>query len=299
MISYTAIFWSFLIFLIPSIICSLFVLYHLLFDRTLRHGLHNHVIIIVLIIGLICDVTLYPWMLYYYRYDGKWNRSPIFCIIWVFIDWGLYITHTVLFSWATIERHILIFHDQWVSTKIKRFFVHYLPLIALLFYCLIFYLVLDFFPSCENLFLDFNIICVYLCVRQIYALTVWETIGHQIIPVFTILIFSIALFMRVLWQKHRVNQPIQWRKYRKMTIQLLSISFLYLIFFFPATFMTLMYMCGLSYEIGADFYEYTNFFSYYMILLLPFVCVLSLPELRTKSMNILHLRRQVRHIVPT
>ncbi|CAF3004197.1 unnamed protein product [Rotaria sp. Silwood2] len=299
MISHTAIFWSFLIFLIPSIICSLLVLYHLLFDRTLRYGLNNHVIIIVLIIGLVCDVTLYPWMLYYYRYDGKWNRSPIFCIIWAFIDWGLYITHTVLFAWATIERHILIFHDQWVSTKIKRFFFHYLPLIALLFYCLIFYLVLDFFPPCENLIFDFNIICVYFCVRQIYAFAMWDTIGHQIIAVLTILIFSIALFMRVLWQKHRVNQSIQWRKCRKMTIQLLSISFLYLIFFFPATLMTFMYMCGLPHEIGADFYEYANFSSYYMILLLPFVCILSLPELRTKSMNILHLRRQVRHIVPT
>ena len=59
-------FWSYLSFLIPAIVCSLFVLYHLFFDRALRRALNNHAVAVVLILGLICQITIYPWMLYFY-----------------------------------------------------------------------------------------------------------------------------------------------------------------------------------------------------------------------------------------
>ena len=166
MISIHVKFWFYLIMLIPSIICSIAVLCFLLFNRTDRHALNNQIIILLLVIGLICEVTIYPWMLYYYRSNGMWERSPIFCLIWAFIDWGLYITYTILFAWATIERHILIFHDAWIKTKIKRFFVHYLPMILLLLYCFLFHIVVQLFPPCENLF-DFDMICVYFCLYSI------------------------------------------------------------------------------------------------------------------------------------
>jgi hypothetical protein len=110
----------------------------------MRHALNNHVIIIVLIIGLICELTDYPSLLYYYRNEGMWKRSLMFCQIWGLFDRGLYITQTVLFAWATIERHILIFHYKWVTTKKKRFFVHCLPPVALLLYCVILYTVVYF-----------------------------------------------------------------------------------------------------------------------------------------------------------
>ncbi|CAF3666484.1 unnamed protein product [Rotaria sp. Silwood1] len=51
-------FWLILIFEIPSIACSLFVLYHLVFDRQLRRALHNHVFIILLFINLITKMLL-------------------------------------------------------------------------------------------------------------------------------------------------------------------------------------------------------------------------------------------------
>jgi len=89
-------FWSYLTTLIPSIICLFFILYHFLFDRTLRNTLNNHVIIIVLIIGLLYDLTIYPWMIYYYHQDGIWERSMNFCFIWTFIDWIYYKQYCLL-----------------------------------------------------------------------------------------------------------------------------------------------------------------------------------------------------------
>jgi hypothetical protein len=50
-------FWIFLLLIIPSIICSLFGLYHFLMDRTLRQALNNHIIILLLCIDLFYNFT--------------------------------------------------------------------------------------------------------------------------------------------------------------------------------------------------------------------------------------------------
>lgn len=53
-------FWLLLISVILSITCSLFTLYHLLFNRTLRHALNNHRIIVLLILILIVQLIDIP-----------------------------------------------------------------------------------------------------------------------------------------------------------------------------------------------------------------------------------------------
>lgn len=294
-ISKTIRFWIHLIILIPSIMCSLIFTIYILFNRIARNAIQNHVVSIVIFIGLIYQITLYPWMLNYYRMEGIWHRSALFCTIWAFFDWGLYYVQTLLFAWGTIERHILIFHDRWVSTKMKRFLVHYLPMIIILVYGLIFYIVVTFFPSCENVFDDFDMVCAGLCFTRNNALYLWDAIVHQTLPNLLIVIFSIALLVRVLYRKCRNHQAIQWRKHRKMTIQVLSIAILYLVFAFPISLLNLMYICGLSEDQGVELYEYLLFFNYLMLLFLPFACVLSLPELLKHFLNI---RIPNRAIVP-
>ena len=124
-------FWLFTIVFIPSITCSIFTLYHFLFDRHLRQTLNNHVIILVLLIGLIYQLTIYPWMMFYFFVNSQWNRSVTFCFIWTFIDWVLYILQTMLFAWITIERRILIFHDRYLLIQKNRIYFHYLPIVIL------------------------------------------------------------------------------------------------------------------------------------------------------------------------
>jgi hypothetical protein len=298
MISDSIRFWFYLVFLIPSILCSLFVLYCFLFDRTLRQALNNHVIIVLLFLGLISEITNYPWMLHYYRKERIWNRSNIFCDIWSFLDWGTFILQSFLVAWATIERHILIFHDRWVLTKTKRFFVHYLPLLFVLLYCIIWYMVMFLFPPCENLFDTTDAGCAFPCLYTIYPLFMWEVMVHEIFPIVIIVVFSIALLVRVLWRRHRIHQPIQWRKYRKMSVQLLSISLLYIIFSLPYMLMNMISMCTIHTDIFIAILDYTLFLSYFIFFLFPFVCLLSLSEIRTKVKKFFCLRRQRRCIGP-
>ena len=294
MIPNTVSFWVFLALLIPSVLCSLFTLYFFLVDRTLRRAVKNHALTVVLIIGLVCSLTVYPWMMYYYRLVGIWQRAPAFCGIWKLIDWGLYTTHTIIFAWATVERHILIFHDRWVSTRKTRLFVHYLPLVVLLVYCLVFYVVVLFLLPCKNFYFNVVMICLLACYRQFYVIYIWETVVHQILPYVLILTCSVTLLVRVVWQRHRMNQPIEWRKYRKLTIQMLSISLLYLLFFFPLTLYETLSLFDVKFPFSTDLVIYGTFFSYLTILLFPFVCAMSLSELRKKIQRLTQLRRHAR-----
>ncbi|CAF1080617.1 unnamed protein product [Adineta steineri] len=298
MIPDTVKFWTILVVLIPSLLCTLFLLYHLLFDRNLRNALHNHTITVLLILCLINEMTFYPWMLYYYPNQSVWQRSYMFCLFLGFLDWSLYIAHTLIFAWAMIERHILIFHDQWVSTKRRRFFVHYTPIVVLLLYWFVFYFVVYFFPPCQNRLRPPSLVCIYPCLYDNYILSMWDFFAHQIVPIAIITLCSIGLVIRVLWQKHRMRQMIHWRKYRKMTIQALSIAFLYLIILLPYTIVYIIRnIFFVSNSIINQLYIYTVFLSYFVIPLYPFVCAFSLPELQIKMKNILKL--PTTRIMPT
>ena len=237
-------------------------------------------------------MTIYPWMLYFFKSKQIWQRSFTFCVIWGFLDWFLYVSHTMLFAWATIERHILIFHETWISTNKQKILLHYFPMIFILIYLFIFYVIMYFFPPCQNYHQSANLLCIFPCLYDKYILSMWDFIVDQLFPILIIVIFSIALFIRVLKQKQRMCRTIHWRKHRKMTIQLLSISFVYLIILLPYAIVYIIRLSGLKNAFSNEFYAYTVFFSYFILLLFPFVCALSLPESQIKLKNFFQLKQR-------
>jgi hypothetical protein len=226
-----------------------------------------------------------------------WQRTNIFCLIWAFIDWAAYALQLLLFAWTAIERHILIFHDRWVSTKTKRFFVHYLPCMMIILYWFLFYSYVYFYPPCENIFNNSVIMCVVACLFNSFSFRLFDILLNNILPCLIIVIFSVALFLRILRQKYRLRQQIQWRKHRKMTVQLLSISALYLLITTPWAIISFLRICGLPSNIGVSFESYAYFAGYYIAIFFPFVALVSLPELRIKLKKVLYLYRQ-RSVVP-
>ena len=280
-------FWIILLFYVPSVICSFFVLYHFLVDRTLRQALHNHVIIIILFMNLIVQLTSFPWILNYYRLKYVWPQAHSFCLTWLFIDEALYITTTLLFAWATFERHILIFHDRLVGTRCKVIFVHYLPIVILLLYCVSYDIIVVLVPPCVHDFDYTKVVCgSFPCSYHIRSTALWDVIVNDIIPTVIVIICSVTLLLRVLYRKSRMNQAIRWRAYRKMTIQILSISLLYLLIYVPKMLIEFLHLCGVPEHVGAHFVSYAEFFAYYGNLLLPFVCAGSIPELQTRVWKI-------------
>lgn len=296
-INHTIRFWTYLIFNTASLICTSLTLFFLLSDRVLRRAPHNHVVIVLLILGFIYECTDIPWIIHNSRFSEPWSASPEFYLFWVYFDYTFYSLQIALFAWATIERHILIFHEAWLSTRKKRFFIHYSPIAVISIYYVIYYALVHYLPQCENSFTDFLAGGVFIpCGFNKTFLGVWDLIVHQVIPTFIIVIFCVALLLRVILQKSRMHQPIQWRKYRKMTIQLLTISTIYMVFNAPWALTIFGFQYGLPEDIAIIVLMYTGFLFYFVIFLFPFVTLFSLPELRTKVLHIILCGREQRRI---
>ncbi|CAF1357997.1 unnamed protein product [Rotaria sp. Silwood1] len=85
------------------------------------------------------------------------------------------------------------------------------------------------------------------------------------------------LLVRILLQKRtRFRQPIQWRKHRKMAIQLFAISSPYLFFNLPEMIGSLAKPFGSTSEIAITFELWLNFISYFAEILLPLICLAAL-----------------------
>lgn len=286
-------FWLLLIFDIPSIICSLFVLYHLLINQKSRYALHNHTVILLLIIALLFQLTDIPWYLDFIRKGSVSPATPARCLIWWLVDLGFYNTAALILAWTSIERHILVFHDRWILTKQKRLFVHYFPLFILISYSIIYYTYVIFFPPCQHTFIYTLPVCAASPCHLFHPiLGLWEMGVHGCLSTILVAFFSLALLVRVIVHKRRRHRRFRWKVYRKMIIQLLSISALYLLLNFPIMLMSVAHLCGLPSDIGVEAQQITFFLTYWVMFLLPFVALCSLPGLRKKLYTIGFLKRQ-------
>ncbi|CAF1590394.1 unnamed protein product [Rotaria magnacalcarata] len=127
----------------------------------------------------------------------------------------------------------------------------------------------------------------YSCAYDSTAFSIFEFITSGIASAFCIAVFSVGLLICIVRQKQRVRQEVNWRKQRKMTIQLLSITLLFYIFFLPTVITGILTNCGISSSYLENFVPYAQFFSYYINFLLPFVCAGTLPNLKMKLENAL------------
>jgi hypothetical protein len=177
-------FWIMLLFNIPSVICSFCLIIHLIMDRIQRYALRNHTILLILFFSLPIQLMDINFYLVFFYYDSVQPSKPIVCLLWWFIDYGCYVGCIMLMAWLPIERHILIFHDRWVSNQRGRLLFHYLPLLIIVTYIFVFYTVVIFFLLCENSYVYTLPMCgVAPCYQSYGILGMWEFIvntRHQL-----------------------------------------------------------------------------------------------------------------------
>lgn len=272
-----------LIFDILSIICSVFVMLHLLTDKTLRKHLVNHLIIILLAMGLLIQLIDIPFHLSFYFTGVVQPLTSSMCLLWWYLDVGIFNGFTIIMAWSTIHRYLLIFHDSLFSSGRKRFLFHYLPLIILFPYIIIFYIVAIVYPPCQHSFHFYLPICGEdLCYLDVTSIGLWDTIMNNLLPTIIIVIASISVLLHVHYQKQRVGQRIQWHRRRKLIIQTLSVSVLYLILSIPLNVSQLVHLFGVPRNEGRKPELLFDFLCYFLIFLYPFVCLGCFSELRKK-----------------
>lgn len=296
-------FWLLLLLNIPSVICSCLLLYHFFESHVRRNQLKNHLIIVLLILGLFIELVDIPLHLSFFRLGIVQPSVPFICILWWFIDLGLYNGCVIIMAWSSVHLNLLIFHDRIYFSKRKRFLFHYLPLISLVLYIIIFYIIAIVFPPCENEY-DYRLpVCNdFPCYLNHTFLGIWDSTVNSILPTFIISISSFILFMRMRSHRRRVGQSFRWHKQRRMIIQLLLKCVLYLIPNIPLSILVLSHLCGLSETIGVQVQAFFDFLCYFNILIYPFLCVSSLPKMRKRRrvQNLLTQKnsRQVATISP-
>ncbi|CAF1025236.1 unnamed protein product [Adineta steineri] len=294
-------FWLFLISNVLSLACGFFLFFHLVFDATLRHGLHNHVIIAVLGLCLFHELTVIPWEIHFLRVGVVPIKSPTICMIFKFIDTVVYTSMAKLVGWASVERHILIFHNKWIATKMQRILIHYIPLILIIMYGIILYGVTTPMNDCGRSFNYNSKLCAYYsCVYDSAGYSLYEFMSGGVLSSICIGFGSAFLVIRIVIQKRRLQQQVHWRRYRKMTIQLLSVTSIFFIIYLPPVLLAISQKLGVPSSVGSSYTTYASFFSNYVILLFPFTCLGTLPQLRTRVKTIFRFfhRQQQHRVVP-
>ena len=142
-------------------------------------------------------------------------------------------------GYAAMERYLLVFYNRWFATHRRRVFLHYLPLVAVTLYSLVFYVYAILFPPCEDHFDYTEAWCSYPCYYDETTLSAYDAIVNSIIATFIVLIFSVILLFRFVLQKRRFVQANSWRKYRRLIIQTISVSSLPIIFILPTNLLSL------------------------------------------------------------
>lgn len=273
-------FWLMLVGVIISMPCYLFLIHYFLSNKKARRAPYNHVIIVSLFIDLIILSVDLPCHLGFLRWDYIAPSIPATCLVWQLIDYGFWYGDLFLKSWAAIERHIFIFHPNLTNTFCKRILFHYIPLLFATFYSPFVYVYLVFFYPAEHTY-DYTIL---MCGGPYYyydipAWLIWyESIFHYVIPIFLIFLFSNALFLRVICRKRRLRVAHGWRQYRKMTLQLLFVSIIYL-FDLPYIIVTIVRWSGYP-DFGTDLQgPYFYYVNYVPIVLFPFAILGTYPKL--------------------
>ena len=283
-----------LILMIISIPCFIFLLYHLLTKRALFSELNNHVIICLVTVNAMQTVTDLLITLIYFYTGFLWPLSVHLCMCWHFLDYYFFTTCFLFLTWASIERHILIFHRSFYTRSIKnRLIGHYIPLGFCCSYPLIYYIVFMFFYPCKNFYNVNSGRCAIPCfVRVSYFMALYEQIVHGIALMFIILFLNLAFIIRVYRQNKRMGRQSMWIRNRKIILQLLGVC----LFFFLTNGGYFIIQIGvlLGYpDFGETAVPWLSPLSLCMPPLVPFMCSNSLPDLKEK------LRRLLRRRSPT
>ena len=268
------------IFILPcSLVCTLFLIYHSLANKVHRQALHNHPLIFLLVSGLLFETIDLPLQMDYLNLGYVRFQSSRLCLIWMFVEFWCHAANSLLLTWTSFERHILIFHHQCLSKhKYNKLVFHYLPLIILLVYLSIYYLVIIVFPPCSTIFDYHSQFCGFFPCFLVSSpmIAMWDAVVHNTVPTLLITLFNATLVGRVLWHKHQLHQPVRWKRYRKLSIQLLTISAWYLLIHFPMMLNVCLLLTGSNNLIVIGMGPYLAYLSYYCILLMPFVYLISM-----------------------
>jgi hypothetical protein len=207
--------------------------------------------------------------------------SDQFCKFWTTQSYTLIAIGLYLICYGSFERYLLIFHNQFLN-KHKLLF-HYLPIVVCFLYPFIIYIfsiVLNV-TKCQEMFSYSLVRCGGHCYQYggTYALAL--LVVNIVLPVSLSALINVLLVVQVLVLKRRMKQQHVWRRNKRLIIQLLCISSLYISVWIPIIVAVnlLIYQPNLT-QVLALYNSYLAFSTYLVPIFCPFVSLIGVPELR-------------------
>jgi hypothetical protein len=226
--------------------------------------------------------------------------TPSYCTWWTFLEYTLNGAGEMLMATISIQRHILVFQGNLFNVRLYLYLFHHLPLLFCIIYPIILYLIIVVFYPCDGTQWDYSsnacgLANCYLVYNKVLATYDWAVDNG--LPMIVIILANAALVVRVIRQKLRRQGAVSWRKQRRMTLQLLSISSLYFIAWFPNLVIGLIQQLILPTFLIEIQMQYIFYLTYLVCLLVPWVCLGLFPEFIKWIRNDLLRQNRVHTIV--
>ena len=300
-------FYLFLFVDIPAVLCSMLLFYYFIRLPELRHQHYtNQMIIYVLICTFLLDVVDIPLMLPYlrnYHYIASMRNPQSFCLFWLMYDYIIYIACLWFIALLSLERYLVIFFKQIVSkNKRRRFFLYYVTAASIVVSIFSWYTYMFVFYPCAQIYFDYTqTFCGHPCYQIEASATLFnfEWILFGLLPVFLTVLFTLILILHVLHQRRKISRHLTqretWKRTRKMFVQLLPITFIFLLFTMPVTIVGLLSVSNPWYATTP--YLYTTHLAYGLPLMTPFA-VLSNQKVIQKHLFALFKPRRLNRTAP-
>ncbi len=256
-----------------SFVCAIYILIHCIKKKSTLRSLPNHLIICLLIVSTwMISIDLLSTEFYY------WNgvvpiQTTWACRFYNVSFFSISGLNRIFMAFMSIERHFLVFRPQLYRARRSRFILHYLPIIIIILWSFTYSIVTDVFLTCNLLSFRYNhFLCGFTCSLLVQT-TVWIYLWFQVLfPTVITIIACILLPIRFLLQKRKL-QRLQWRRARKMIIQMSIIATAYTICWLPYTIVLHLVTANII-PLG-DYYvsRFVLFDPYATSLLTPFICL--------------------------
>ena len=268
---------------IPAIILSVLIFAFFLTSRPALRSLQNQALLLLFIVNFIQLAVTLPMAMQFFHLGRVIPATAAFCTWWTYMEYTLNISSQFIVAIMSLQRHLLVFQPNLLRRRLTLWLLYYLPLLLGVVYPAAFFMYTNVIYRCDGTQWDYmSNLCgdaaCYLLYDPILSLCDW--IVNTMIPMAVILLASLALIVRVLWQKYSRHQAISWSKQRRLTLQLLSISGLYLIAWLPNTIVSLIQTYYSPDFLSAVFGDYIADCVYLVCLFLPWVCLGLLPDFK-------------------
>jgi hypothetical protein len=202
----------------------------------IKHPIHlkppqNHGLLLLLVVNSIQLIFDIPLSLNFYIYGYVNPPTATLCIWWTYFEYIMYAVPEYLLATISLQRHMFIFHQNILRNRWIRNLLHHLPLTLCIIYPPIFYLFAIVLYPCDNTQWDFTSrVCGFANCYLVYGtvLGIFDLVVNNSMPVVIDILANITMIARVIMQKRRARQAVRWGQQRRMMMQLLCLSSLYL-----------------------------------------------------------------------